>query len=500
MNLIVKNKQKIIFIFFCLVVSFICLSICSKNSFLYSFNDWVDENAFFTIGRGWLHGMIPYRDLIDQKGPLLYFIFLVSAFINSNSFIGVFIFEVISLTVFLYYSGKIIELYLERKSSYLIIPLLASIVISSPFFSHGGSAEEFCLPLFMVTLYSFLIYFKNKTISNKNLFWTGFMAGCIFMIKYTLIGFWFAFMFCIFVDLVLKKKYKRSIISCLWFLLGMFIPIMVFVIYFYINHGLKDFIDIYILFNKNNYDVKLGLVERLKSLVKIFLTMLEVSFIVFNLIYVGIMYFVFSKNFLHGIWNKVSFLIFILCGVVTVYYGCKEYIYYFLIFMPFCLLGFIGLGYQLEGIFNSRMKYCVAIIFVLTMTSYWLLKSGNLYYMKYEKSDLVQYKFADIVKGGNGKTLLNYGFLDGGFYFATDILPSTKYYMQLNANIPEMEKELSQKIGNQEFDYIVVRSYEGFYPVGDLIKDNYYLIATEENIFEGKNFVYELYQKKNGEL
>lgn len=500
MSLIVKNKEKIILIFFCFVVSLICLSVCSKNSFLYAFNDWGDENSFFTIGRGWLNGMIPYRDLIDQKGPLLYFLFFISAIINNNSFIGVFLFEVISLVICLYYSSKIIELYLKRKSSYLIVQLFASIITSCPFFTHGGSAEEFCLPLLMITLYNFLIYFKNRTSSKKNLFWTGFIAGCIFMIKYTLIGFWVAFMFCIFMDLVLKKEYKKSIISCLWFLLGMFIPIVVFVIYFSVNHSLKNFVDIYILFNKNNYDVKLGLFARLKSLIGIFLMMLKMSFIVFNLIYVGILYFILSSKFLNSFWGKISFLLFIICGIVTVYYGCKEYVYYFIIFTPFCLLGLIGLEYQLEGVINNKIKYGMAIIIVLIMTTYLLSKSGNLYYMEYEKEDLIQYKFANIIKSNNGKTLLNYGFLDGGFYLTAGILPNTKYYMQFNAIMPEMENELSKKISAQEFDYIVVRSYEGYNPVTDLIKDNYKLIVTEEGIFEGKIFVYYLYQKRNEEL
>lgn len=487
-------------ILFCFVISFVCLSVCSKNSFLYPFNDWVDENAFFTIGRGWLQGMVPYRDLIDQKGPLLYFIFVVASLISYDSFAGAFIIEIFSMTICLYYATKVIELYLDRKFSYLILPLFASIMVSCLFFVHGGSAEEFCFPLLMVTLYKFLLYFKEKCISNRDLFWIGLTAGCIFMIKYTLIGFWFAFMFCIFIDLVKKKKYKKSIISCLWFLLGMFIPIIVFVGYFWAVHSLKEFVDIYVLFNKNNYDVNFGLIDRFKNLVQIFLRMLKINFVIFNLIDVGILYFVFSKKLLHDMWSKLSILIFVCCGVFTVYYGCKEFTYYFLIFIPLCLFGFIALGMQIDKLFNSKIKYGLAIIVVLILSSYFVLKSNNLYYMKYNQKDLVQYKFADIIKSNGGKTLLNYGFLDGGFYLTSNILPSTKYFMLLNADIPEMEAELTKKIGHRKFDYIVVRSYEGFEPTTDVIRENYELVATDENVFEGRNFVYDLYQKKEGEL
>ena len=56
-----------------ILVSFCSLLFCTKNSWLYSFNDWVDGNAFFTMGKGMVNGLVPYKDLFEQKGPLLYF-------------------------------------------------------------------------------------------------------------------------------------------------------------------------------------------------------------------------------------------------------------------------------------------------------------------------------------------------------------------------------------------------------------------------------------------
>ena len=52
------------------LISVAVLLICSKNSPLYPMNDWVDVNCFFTVGRGITHGLVSYRDLYDQKGPL----------------------------------------------------------------------------------------------------------------------------------------------------------------------------------------------------------------------------------------------------------------------------------------------------------------------------------------------------------------------------------------------------------------------------------------------
>ena len=56
---------------FAALAAFLTITVCSKSSFLYPLNDWVDVNCFFTVGRGMLHGLVPYRDLYEQKGDLL---------------------------------------------------------------------------------------------------------------------------------------------------------------------------------------------------------------------------------------------------------------------------------------------------------------------------------------------------------------------------------------------------------------------------------------------
>ncbi|MDO4877210.1 MAG: hypothetical protein Q3987_07505, partial [Oscillospiraceae bacterium] len=53
----------------------VTLTVVSTCSPLYPFNPWNDINCFFTVGRGITHGMVPYRDLYEQKGPLIYFLF-----------------------------------------------------------------------------------------------------------------------------------------------------------------------------------------------------------------------------------------------------------------------------------------------------------------------------------------------------------------------------------------------------------------------------------------
>ena len=48
---------------FCLLTAAAVLSICTKSSFLYPLNDWVDSNCFYTVGKSMVHGKVLYRDI-----------------------------------------------------------------------------------------------------------------------------------------------------------------------------------------------------------------------------------------------------------------------------------------------------------------------------------------------------------------------------------------------------------------------------------------------------
>ena len=87
-------------IFFAFFISFCFLTICSRSSFIYLFNNWDDSNSYFTMGKMMMNGGVIYRDLFDQKGPLLYFIYGLGYLLSHTSFSGVFLIEIISFTIF----------------------------------------------------------------------------------------------------------------------------------------------------------------------------------------------------------------------------------------------------------------------------------------------------------------------------------------------------------------------------------------------------------------
>ena len=86
------EKNKRIYLY-ALLIGYACLLMffCTKSSPLYIINDWYDANAYFTMGKGMMNGAVPYRDLFDHKGPLLYLLYGIGYLIDSTGFFGIFL-------------------------------------------------------------------------------------------------------------------------------------------------------------------------------------------------------------------------------------------------------------------------------------------------------------------------------------------------------------------------------------------------------------------------
>ena len=173
----------------CLISAGVLL-ICSKNSPLYPMNDWVDVNCFFTVGRGMRHGLTPYLDLYEQKGPLLYAVFALAAWISETSFLGVFLIEAACFAAFLYFSGRTAEVLSGNSFAYGLTAAGLGIGIPlSPAFSHGGSAEELFLPVFAVSLYIVLkAMHERRPLTAWQTVLLGACAAAALWTKYTFCG------------------------------------------------------------------------------------------------------------------------------------------------------------------------------------------------------------------------------------------------------------------------------------------------------------------------
>ncbi len=464
-NFMKKINHNYIIYFYCLLCSIIFLTICSKSSFLYPLNNWDDANSFFTMGKGMANGLIIYKDLFEQKGPLLYLIHAIAYIISNRTFIGVFIFEVISFSIFLYFANKTILLYFREIHILWASPLMSFIILSSYVFLSGDSAEEFCLPFLAISLYYFLNYYKNiypQKMPTKQVILNGVIAGLVMVIKYNLLGFWLGFAGFLCIGLLINKKIKEAFLSGLYFLFGMFIVALPWIIYFALNNALYEMIDVYLFVNISAYSENASILNRILTAFKSAFGFANTLRLFSITALLGYIYVIFSKTIIPNKYGKLAITFTILLTVLGVYYG-SNHVYYFLILMAFIVLGMLFIAKVIEKFIKPKLvNYIIFLtpIFILSFVILTCNYSINYDFRNVKKEDLLQYQFAQIIEQKENPSLLNYGFLDGGFYTVTNIIPNIKYFHMSNIkyeNYPEILDEQNRYIKESVTDFVVLK-------------------------------------------
>lgn len=481
---------------YCLSIAFLFLMICSKNSFLYQMNDWVDANAFFTVGKGMVRGHVPYQALFEQKGPLFYFIYGLGSLIRYENFFGVFLLEVISFSIFLFFSYKTITLFFEEKKANLILPLYTFTIVTLNSFSHGGSAEEFTLSFFMVSFYYLICYLKSKEdcISNKTVFLIGILAGSVLWIKYTLLGFWFGWMACIFGMECYRKRYKEALYHCIIYLFGMFVATLPWLIYFGIHNGLSDLWNVYFVVNMNAYPKSSSLFAKIYQTFYLLYRSLFGNRRTFLGIIISFIWLFMKKDH----FGKKGFsLILFTCLLTTgifIYIGGTSFHYYPFILAPFLI---VGVWMVLSYLPNRNWNLWIIPSFILSLILTFTI-CGNVKMMFLKKEDYAQYQFAKIIQKSEESTLLNYGFLDGGFYTITGDIPKFYYFMKNNISYykyPEMMDEQKRYIKEGLPHYVIIKSDLSL--IHKLaIEKNYRLIDSHTQKYQTRTVTYLLYERK----
>lgn len=497
-----KNRMLLIW---SMLLSALFLGLASKSSPLYPMNDWVDVNCFFTMGRSILDGMVPYRDLYEQKGPVLYFVFAIVALFSRESYIGVYLLEVVTYGLFLFYSGLIAQLYLDKaRIVYLLISIIAALLPMSWSFTHGGSVEQHSLFMIAYALYSFLSAMHEKrALSKKEAIINGVFAGMMLWIKYTMLGFFLGLaLFVIVWYFTTKQTWKQLLLTIGQFLLGIATVSAVVFLYFAINGALSDLFTCYfynniVIYPSNIHGSRLSLIiECLKGAFKnnrCYAWMLQLGI-------------VWTAWQIYAHWRTALMLVLSFAGLTLgTYWGCKGWDYYGFIFAAFCIFGLVGIVQLLrfcrvrkaflKVFHNSPIPFFVALAVTMAiLINGAFTHNRNMYLTKYDREDTAQYRFAKIIQTVDNPTLLNYGFLDGGFYYTSGATPACRYFCYFNLNEPNMWKDQKDCIENGDADFIVTRKYQ----LSDYSPDSSKYRLVDQAIFpytENSEYTYYLYQK-----
>ena len=423
-------------IFWIAALIFIFVTLISKCSFLYPFNDWTDANVYFTIGKSMVHGKVLYRDIFDHKGLYIYALHSFAYLISDKSFIGVYLIELLIGFAYGCALYKILRLYMDKLRAVIFLPVMLFVSYAAWAFMHGDSAEELMLPMLAFSLYYLLQYAKGQKLNFYKYALVGAFAAVAFWIKYSLCGLFFGWILLAFIFEIRDKSLKRAFAGVGLFLGAFIVATLPVIIYFAVNHALGDMFDVYIYSNIFVYTSKGGPNFFTKVGVAIYGYVISIGygFLYYIAIVPGFVFLAMSKKYT----RREKIVIFVLYGVTNllIFAGGRHSKYYGL---PSCIFAFTGAvalseTEEMQNCFAKLSKKLAAkaAVLVAVLCGLGLFVSPNIEFMFNKKSDLVQYQFAEIINETPDATILNYGILDLGFYTTTGTIPNCKYYCKPN--------------------------------------------------------------------
>ena len=508
------------------ICAFLIMMIATRSSFLYPYNNWDDANSYFSMGKSLFNGKVLYRDVFDQKGMYLYFLYGLAYLMSHTTFAGVFVIEVLCAFVDIWGFSGILEFFTSKKIAVVISPLMLAILVSSRCFYWGGAAEEICLPFLIVSVYLGIHLFEKDIDSEKavcqNLAIVGLLAGFVANIKFNVLGLYIAYAALIGIYLLAKKKIYLCFKIALCFLGGMLVTFIPWIIYFGIHGALYDWYWGYVYVNVFAYakfgDETVTFLLKTKNLIKIFYTILREDMCCFLMLVAGVLGIQFIK-IIKPI-TRVAILFLAAGTFLGIYIGGRTLPYYAI---PVALFGIFGLalivylcnkitngilseGYGVNKVVKLVPEGCVAGIAAIVVMAICLIVtlncSNSVYFMKQDKDEFFLTRFKNIIEadGIDNPTLLNTGCLDAGLYTVCDIVPNVRWFQTQTLDMEDGPGnpyyEQYSYVKNQLTDYVLVRDGA----LGD-ISDYYELVDSVDYSFPYRNMTltynYSLYRKNN---
>lgn len=498
------KKDDLRFLFFSVLLACLLMTFGSMTSFLFPLHTGVDQNCFLSVAKAMVEGRVLYADIYEQKGPLLYALHLPAALMPRLRFFGVYLMQIACWVWILHAIRKLAGLYLSPRDSAFVAAASALIIVTAFCYSRGDNAEEFCLPLVISSLCDLLCAARAESnddgLTAGRILKNGIFAGCVLWIKFTMLGFYIGWCILIGVMLWKKKGIGAAGRAAMLVLGGMGIATMPWLIYFLANGAVADWFHVYFYSNIALYPRSTTLWQRI---VDFFTKDILWNPVMMPVVLFGAVYFAKSKLFSPNLFSRIAVPFTLSFLYVFVFIGGVRYRYYLLIVGAFVPFGVIALLHLIRR--HTAHRPCEQYGRVLLRSGYLaaLLAASNcLYFFGKPDAYYPQIQFAQLIQQTENATLLNYGFLDGGFHLMSDTpLPESDFFCKLNIpreHLPLMYEEQERLIAECATDYVVIRweetermeekyTYAGLY-------ENYRLFAVADEQHDA--YCYALWVKR----
>ena len=475
-------------------ISFCFLLLFSySTSPVYSISWGHDSAVFQIIGKGWLDGYIPYRDLFDHKGPLLFLINAVGYMVGGKN--GLFVLQCCFMTAFLEVSYQTCVLFLGRKIS-MSIPLIMEVILCRTF-DEGNMTEEWSLLFIVVSSYFILKWVKEFDEGKREhiptaAFIYGICFSFILFLRVTNAILVCCGVFVIACFLVKEKRWKNLLYNIIALSAGVLLGILPFSIYFAAKGDLYEMWYATVLFNLS-YGIE-----------SIWDMKMKISLLLWAMGGLSIVYWYYRKR---SPASYMGILSAVLTGVLL--YHSRGYEHYYRILCTYVPL----YVYMLSELWKEKKRFMAAIFIVgllgqMGVTFIFLPQKVNREERLYINEALNQ-SFSSIMEQipQNEKNSVVFYNMEAQAYLYAGIHPCVKYFthQDFHGSISsDTQKDVITQFASVRPKWIVVEIV-GEDPdveneeMKQFLLDNYELKGLEQNSNRNEEYgIYGYHQSKEG--
>ena len=228
------SKRRYLFV---AIITCIVMLICSAyDSPLFPLYNSSDSAIFMLIGKGITEGKLPYVDLFDHKGPVLFWIEAFGWRIAGRT--GVWLLETIGAIASVFLLIRICD---QLRSNW-VFPVLGTAVVYLSYFGRGNLCENYSLPFILFCVFLTVRYFQSNCIKHpwQYAFAYGVCFAVLAFIRVNNAMVICGFVLCIIIRLAITREYKNLVENVLAGLLGVLIVSLPICLYYYIKGALQD--------------------------------------------------------------------------------------------------------------------------------------------------------------------------------------------------------------------------------------------------------------------
>lgn len=243
-----------------MLVSFFIAS-QSATAPMYNIEKGADASVFAYIGWMMTQGAVPYIDVWDNKGPLLYFIQFIGVLIHQRH--GIFVMECLAIFVSAIFMYKTARLFAGRAVS--TAASVFCVLLTALFLEGGNLSEEFALPFICAALYLLTKFvFQENRLKWHQTMLIGACAAACALIRINLMAPILATCAVLFLYSLILKKWKNVLLLVVNFAAGFAAFVLPFALYLWSHQALKACISAaYTMLLKDNLYLPIKRVENM---------------------------------------------------------------------------------------------------------------------------------------------------------------------------------------------------------------------------------------------